>query len=193
MRIIALDLSLTETGWAAHVWHGTGHYGPSQAGVLKPPRSHSSGMRRLDWIRAQVRMMCRHYDPAIVVVEGYSFGSKGQAVYGIAELGGVVRLALHDLRTPFVVVPPASLKKYSTGRGNAKKEEVLVAAVKRLGYHGHNNNIADAMWLRQMAADHYQAEGAVPMPKAQRAALEAVEWPTISTVESAAMAAGGEG
>lgn len=186
MRIIALDLSLTETGWAVHL---DGR--PVQAGVMKPPRLNSSGTRRLAWFRDQVHAMSQHFDPVLVAVEGYSFGSKGQAVYGIAELGGVVRLALHDLQVPIVVVPPASLKKYATGRGNAKKEEVLVAAVKRLGYHGANNNIADAMWLRQMAADHYGVPDAVQMPKAQRAALEAVEWPQITPEMTAAVAAGG--
>jgi Holliday junction resolvasome RuvABC endonuclease subunit len=195
MRIIALDLSLTETGWASHVWLGTGIYGPSRAGVMKPPRSDGSGMRRLSWFRGQVRQMCRHYDPAVVVIEGYAYGmARGASQqHSLGELGGVVRLALHDLRIPYVDVAPASLKKYAVGKGNAKKEEVLVAAVKRLGYHGSNHNVADAMWLRQMAADHYGAEGAVPMPKAQRAALEAGEWPAITANEAAAVAAGGVG
>lgn len=188
MRIIALDLSLTETGWAVYL-----RYGLNQAGVMKPPRSDNSGTRRLNWFRDQIIDAGRYYRPDLAVLEGYAYGmARGASQqHSLGELGGVVRLALHDLRIPFVDVAPASLKKYATGRGNAKKEEVLVAAVKRLGYHGSNHNVADAMWLRQMAADHYETPGAVQMPKAQRAALEAVEWPQITADETAAVAAGG--
>lgn len=188
MRIIALDLSLTETGWAAEDRFGTGH-----AGIMKPPRSDNSGTRRLAWFRDQVHAMCRHFDPAIVVLEGYAYGiARGKSQqHSLGELGGVVRLALHDLQVPVVVVTPTCLKRYATGRGNAKKEDMLAAAIRRLGYMGSNHNVADAMWLRQMAADHYEAPGAVQMPKAQRAALEAVEWPAITPEMTAAMAAGG--
>lgn len=168
MRILALDLSLTETGWAA----------TPQAGVLKPPRSDGSGTRRLAWFRHQIVQACNFYRPDVAVLEGYAFARPNQA-HQLGELGGVVRLALHDLGIPYVDIAPASLKKYAVGKGNAKKEEVLAAAIRRLDYEGANHNVADALWLRQMAADHYGAPGAVQMPKAQRAALEAVEWPEV--------------
>lgn len=172
MRILALDLSLTETGWVAK----------PQTGVLRPPRSHGSGTRRLAWFRDQVIEACRFYRPDLAVIEGYAYGmARGASQsHSLGELGGVVRLVLHDLHIPVAVVAPATLKKYATGRGNARKEEVLVAAVKRLGYQEANHNVADALWLRQMAADHYGMPGAVQMPKAQRAALEVVEWPQIT-------------
>lgn len=111
----------------------------------------------------------------LVVLEGYSFGSRGRAVFDIGELGGVVRLALYRRGIPYVDVPPAALKKYATGRGNAPKEEVLAAAIRRLGYTGHDHNESDAMWLYAMAQDRYLGYSRVP--STHRAALDAVAWP----------------
>ena len=164
--IMAFDLSLTRTGWAS-----------AQAfGVLMPPGSHARGVRRLAWIRDQVLSLLRDDPGSLVVLEGYSFASRGRAVISIGELGGVVRLAMHDEGFVVVDVPPSSLKKFSTGTGNAPKEAVLAAAIRRLGYGGHDHNEADALWLRQMAVDHYLGSD-VTMPQAHRAALAGVEWP----------------
>lgn len=168
MKIVAFDLSLTGTGYATGGDHG----------VLRPPKAAGKGMERLYFIVNEVRRLAE--DASIAVIEGYSYGSQGRAVVSMGELGGVVRLALWAQGVPVVEVAPGTLKKYATGSGNAKKPDMLMAAVKRLGVEETDDNIIDALWLRQMALDHYGLPDAVQMPKANRESLEVVEWPALN-------------
>ena len=167
MNILALDLALTTTGYAF----------PSGPGTFSPPTKADRGMARLAWIRDEVMTLAEGAD--LVVLEGYSFASRGRQ-HATGELGGVVRLALWERAVPVVEVPPSSLKKYATGRGNAPKDQVLAAAIRRLGFKGHDHNEADALWLRTMARDHYGLPGTPEMPKKHREALAGVEWPDLS-------------
>jgi crossover junction endodeoxyribonuclease RuvC len=169
VNVLAVDPSL----------NAMGHAGRGSRGVWIPPKSHASGVRRLLWLRDCVLTMAIEGRADVVVIEGYSFASRGRAVVSLGELGGVLRTALHEHGIPYVEVPPSALKKYATGKGNAGKELVLVEAVKRLGYEGSSTDEADAMWLRQMGMDHYGHPDAVVVPKSNRDALEKVEWPAI--------------
>lgn len=164
IRILALDLSLTATGWA---WRDD--TGKKLAGTLKPKKM--AGPERLAWVRDKVLDLLDESGATLVVIEGYSFGSKGRAVFNVGELGGVIRCALHDAGVEFVEVAPSTLKKYATGRGNAPKDEVLVAAVRRLGYGGADNNEADALWLLCAVSDALGGP-LVEMPKVNRSALD---------------------
>lgn len=166
-RVVGLDLSLTSPGVALMDGH---------AETWKP---RSTGVERLaafrEWVIDEI---VNKTDAQLVVIEGYSFGSRNGGER-IGEAGGVVRLALRDMRVPFVEVAPASLKRYATGKGNASKDEVLIAAVKRSDIAFTDNNQADAFWLRQMGLAHYEPSAAVSMPKAHLSALEAVSWPSL--------------
>lgn len=167
MKIISLDLSLARTGYAL----------PSRVGLLVPPKAADRGVRRLAWFRLQVRSLVMETHADLVAIEGYSFGTPAGSSHShaLGELGGVVRLELHDLKVPFVEIAPSSLKKYACGKGNAKKMDVLAAAIRRLGYAGSDDNEADALWLRHMALDHYGL-GIVELPQVHREALEKVIW-----------------
>ena len=164
-RVLGLDLSLTATGYA---------YNEEVAGVIKVK---STGMRRLAEIREAVLELAHEAD--IVVIEGYGFASQKAVVQG--ELGGVIRLALYDRRIPYVEVAPAALKKFATGRGNADKDAMIAAAIRRFGYEGDNNNGADAWLLRYMGLVAYSAGG--PETEYQREALGKVSWPKLDIVE----------
>lgn len=170
MQILALDLSLARTGYAA----------PADSGILVPPKRSDRGTTRLAWFRSAIGELASRTGADLVILEGYSFGqARGSSHHhALGELGGVVRLALHDRGLPYVEIAPATLKKYSTGRGNAPKNEVLAAAIRRLGYAGADDNEADALWLRAMALDHYGL--ATPtMPQLHRDALAKVGWPDL--------------
>ena len=118
----------------------------------------------------------------LVVLEGYSFGSKGRALFDIAELGGIIRMTLLDHEYPYVEVPPSSLKKFATGKGNAPKDLMLVEAVKRLGYTGSDHNEADALFLWHLAANAYGLPGAVTVPKSHMETKARPAWPQIAKV-----------
>lgn len=160
-QILALDLSLTATGWA----HTDG-----ASGVLVPPDRVGKGIDRVRWIRANVRAM-----PAdLVVIEGYAFGANNKA-HQLGELGGVIRVTFRDLGVPYADVQPAALKLFATGKGNAPKLDVFSAAIRQLNYTGTSTDEADALWLLAMARAHYWG---VELTEKKRAAVAKVQWPT---------------
>lgn len=187
IRILALDLSLTRTGYA--LADGT-------HGVLLPPYGPSAPIARLGWIRDSVKRLVILSRPDIVCIEGYSYGSQQEGAFTRAfatgELGGVVRLQLFDLKVSWVDVSPSSLKLFATGFGLAKKDAMIVAAVRELGYTGHDSNEADALWLRQMALAKYEPappptfqleneprKGSKSLASQRKKALLGVEWPEV--------------
>ncbi len=166
MNILGLDLSLTATGIA------------EPDGCPQTFKSAHRGVDRLVDIRNAVISWARTCRVDLVALEGYSFASKGSGIYQIAELGGVVRVALHEHDIPLVVIPPACVKKYATGSGLANKLQVALAAQKRLKVEVADDNAADAAWLRAMAMDAY---GAAPpaVPASHRSTLAKITWPTV--------------
>ena len=164
-NVVGLDLSLTATGIAA----------AGVADVLRP--KGLTGPERLAWLCDRVDAIVKLHNAALVVVEGYAYGRQNTA-HQLGELGGVIRLALWEAGIPYVDVPPSTLKKYATGRGNAGKEEVLAAAIRRLGYQGHDNNEADALWLRALGCAAYGAPLA-DLPKLHASVVDGLDWPEI--------------
>lgn len=165
-KIVAFDLSLTCTGWC----DGAG------VGTLVPPKGYDRGPARLDWIRAQV---IEKADAAqLVVIEGYSFASEASHAHSLGELGGVVKWNLFGRQIPTVIIPPANLKQFATGKGNAKKQEMFAAAIRQLGYVGSSFDEADARWLWTMAQAHYAFDA--NLTEVQRKAMSKVEWPTLT-------------
>lgn len=159
-RILGVDPSLTALGLAL------------PDGTTTTLRTKLTGCDRLVWLRDVVMGITKVHRVNIVAIEGYSMGSPGRGTHAhaIGELGGVLRVALHEHGVPVVEVPPATLKCFATGRGNAPKNEVLVAAVNRLGYDGHDDNAADALWLRALLLDAL-GHPVVTLPQTHRRAL----------------------
>lgn len=92
--------------------------------------------------------------PKIIVIEGFSYGSKGRGVFDIAYLGWRIREELEAYRVeddvPWLEVSPSQLKQFATGKGNANKEIVLQQVYKRWGVELSDNNQADAYVLAQI-------------------------------------------
>ncbi|MDQ2782217.1 MAG: hypothetical protein M3Y26_06735 [Actinomycetota bacterium] len=166
MNVVGLDLSLTATGLA-------------RANGTFTLKTTKRGMDRLNWFRYYLAAEAQGAD--LVAIEGYAFGRPNQACH-LGELGGVVRLELWRADIPYVDIPPATVKKYATGKGNASKGMVLEAASKRSGLDfAGDDNRADAWWLRALALDHY-GEPVVSMPTVNRSALASVTWPELAEV-----------
>ena len=73
------------------------------------------------------------FDRGLVMLESYAFGARGDAVTKIAENGGVLKHEMLNYGIPFETVPPTTIKKYATGKGNAKKLDMYDAFVERTG------------------------------------------------------------
>lgn len=172
MKIIALDLSLSSTGFARN-------YGEVRVGVLTPPKGHDRGVQRLDWIRGRVRELAQGAN--LAVIEGYSYGQQrgSSLMHAMGELGGVVRLALYWLEVPFVEIAPSTLKIIATGSGRGDKNAMLAAAIRRLDYAGSNDNEADALWLLEAARQHYGCS-TIELPQSHLRGLASISWPRIN-------------
>lgn len=139
--VSAFDISLNHTGYCVDDGEGNRKYG-----VIEPKKLE--GMARLEYVRNEVLRLVPDDDYQLVIMEGLSFGSRGQAVHEIAGLSYMIRMALYEDDTPYVIPPPKSLVKFITGKGNGKKEHMLKALLKKpFELDIDDNNIADAIGL----------------------------------------------
>ncbi|WP_345155443.1 hypothetical protein [Micromonospora maritima] len=168
-RVLGLDLSLTCTGLAGADWTDT----------IKPP-AKMRGTARMMFIRTTLLdRFLNGYD--VVAVEGPSYGSQaGQAGHHErAGLWWVIRCVLDARGHQVAVIPPASVKRYATGKGNADKAAMMLAVARRFPWFDGGEDEADALWLAAMAADHL-GHPMCDMPAANRKALDAVQWPELT-------------
>lgn len=144
---LGLDLSLTHTGWCLLGSDGTCHVGSIIPKGL-------TGMERIEYIVVVLdAILADTWNITRVNIEGYSFGSKGSAVFDVAELGGIVRWHLRKCGYTYHVVSPSTLKKAATGKGNADKGAMLAAAIRKRAYEGSDHNEADAIHLAHFRED----------------------------------------
>lgn len=85
-----------------------------------------------------------------VFIEGYSMGSKGQALTGLAELGGLLRWHLDGLTENIHEVAPTTLKKFATGSGKGSKSVIGAHLAKRYGLLFASDDAYDAWGLFAM-------------------------------------------
>ena len=144
---IGVDISLTGTGVCK--LEANGRLVTSKCITTKAHKSFTQWFDRVDDITKQVMLYVD--EGSIVFVEGYAFGATGQ-VFNIAELSGYIKYQLYRGNcTAVIQVPPTSLKKFITGKGNAKKELILKEVYKTYGVDFEDNNEADAYALARMA------------------------------------------
>lgn len=132
-------------------------------------KSDKHGVRRLSniqwWMESKFDFLdqqrCRITD---IAMEGTVLASHSALKLG--ELAGMVKLSIWNyfdgnlnsvipfddhIRTP-LQVPPMTLKKYATGKGNAKKQEMLMQIYKRWNIEFNDDNAADSYALARLAA-----------------------------------------
>lgn len=162
---IGLDLSLTSTGIAV---------GAIQIAYASKMR----GVARLADIGEYVVEIADHEDNPVVIVEGYSFGSRNSQAHSLGELGGVVRYLLWRSDIPFVEVPPTCRAKFATGKGNASKSAVVSAVSARTGIVWDGKGAEDRCdaWLLQEAALARLGAARFEWPKAHLDALDKIDW-----------------
>ncbi len=65
-----------------------------------------------------------------IYIEGYSFGSKGQGLFQIAENCGILKFRFLQKNINYNIVVPSVVKKGATGKGNADKDMMYEAFLK---------------------------------------------------------------
>lgn len=170
MRVVGFDLSLTATGVA------------DEGGECLIESGEGDLGERLSRISDEFDGALSCTDLAMVedLPRNARFGGVALGMVHACFRLAVVRSEFVLMPTPLplrvMYVPPATLKLYATGKGNAGKPEMLTEAVRRLGYEGHDDNEADAMWLRALGLDVI-GEPPVAMPAKNRTALDKLTIP----------------
>lgn len=160
MNICGIDPSLTATGFCGI--DGTTTTIKGDAG---------EGDNRLAQIYKAVSLGSMFADYAIV--EDLPTHGMGAGKTGMAQ--GAVRLALMP-EVPYVLIPPATVKKLATGKGNATKADMRMALYQRAGIDNKDDNQVDAFWLRQIGLIHFGCPDALELPKSHTDALAKVKW-----------------
>ena len=108
---------------------------------------------RLLYIRNKIENLLNIESTESVYIEGLSFASKGQSVMEIAALHYFIRIFLYENKLNYKIIPPTSLKKFVTGKGQAKKNLMLLKVFKKWGVEFQDDNICDAYSLSRMALE----------------------------------------
>ncbi|MCM1943187.1 Holliday junction endonuclease [Streptomyces sp. G3] len=166
-RILGLDLSITATGFALP---------DGSTGTFKGPWKG-------DWRLVAIKTAVAGHADAIdlAVIEDLPTHAKAAGITGMVH--GAVRAVLLEAGVPYALVTPATLKAYATGKGNADKTAMAIAALKRAGREFGDDNQCDAWWLRAAGLDQYGA-AEITVPQAQRDRLAKVAWPELAEVAS---------
>jgi len=127
------------------------------------------GMPRLKAFADKLYELLDEYEPDFCIIEGYGFANKHTLVT-LVEVGTVMKYTLHLYRVPILDVPPTSLKKFVSGKGNVKKDVMMLEAYKRWQFEGTDNEV-DAFCLAQFGMGLL---GLVKVPKTNESALS--EW-----------------
>lgn len=157
--VLALDLSLAATGIA----------GPD--GRLWTCKPASKGDHRLLEIVNKVNGTAIAISPSFVVIEDLPTGLRNAAAGSLGMLHGAVRYALLLSGYSYLTVPPATLKTYATGRGNAQKPDLRMELYKRTGADVADDNQVDAAWLRLLGLD-LAGQPELALPQTHRRALD---------------------
>lgn len=140
MRYVGIDPS-TKTGFVALDEAGN----VLQAKELTGTGSHDP--QRMASLIGEVIQFVQVGD--VICIEGFGFASQ-QAI----QLGGIgwgIRIALFRRGSRYIEVSPSAVKKYATGKGNTKKDEMVLPIFKRWGFEHKSDNVRDAFVLAQIA------------------------------------------
>lgn len=199
-HIVGLDPSMT--GFGVAVVRPGAEFTPLLQSVSSAPVRVADGedpfVAQLNRLRSLVsrarRIALTGYqegDALVVLMEGPAYGSMQQKQQHQDTRAGLRWLTAHTFETKarpqvdgtpgaFIIVPPTSLKRYVTKKGNSNKLAMMAAAVGRafpeINFHDDDNQV-DAYGMAAMAC---RALGYPVEPSPQRVdpgALVGVNWP----------------
>lgn len=177
MRFVGIDPSLTGTGIAVVGADRKGRAKLLYSDRIEPPGA-MRGVTRLMYLRQSLMDRLDKINAHSVCVEGYSFSSKFSRAHSLGEWGGVLRVTLaQDYRLPTFCLPPQSLKKFATGKGNTQgKAPMAVALNERLGATlSLGEDEVDAVWLALSLFDYHRYAGGEDLPQYAVEALEKLD------------------
>ncbi|GAA4176399.1 hypothetical protein [Gryllotalpicola koreensis] len=173
---LGIDLSLTGTGVTSIGTDGI------KSELIKSSGKRGDSLADRDWrLRVLMNRILLHADmlstESVVVIEQPAYSQTAGSHH---DRSGLWWLIVHELISAdyrVVEVSPSSLKKYATGKGNAAKDAVLAAVVKRYPHADvTDNNVADSLVLAAMGARHLEHPIEESLPVSHGEALTKVRW-----------------
>lgn len=174
MKIVGIDQSLTNTGLAT-VQDGAFTF----TGRISTDKMKVKGHKRIDVILDKTMETIGSAGPADVLVglEGPAMSAKGSAVVQIFGLYAVLTRELYRAGLTYFVATPQHVKQYATGKGNANKDEVLAAVIRRHpDIDFASNDIADAMMIAAIGARRVGAPVEATIPARCLEVLAKINW-----------------
>jgi len=174
-RVVGIDLSMTSTGLAV-IANDTieTHTVKSKpdAGTLR------SFLARSKTIAEGIDRAVNLTPSDLLVIEGMAFGAKSSSLDKIhAHWWLVVDFLCDYVDQEPVVITSGQRCKYATGKGNANKDIVLAAVLKRYPTaDAAGNDEADAVIFAAMGARHLGFPVEESLPLVNLEAMEAVRW-----------------
>lgn len=108
------------------------------------------------------------FKPDIVAIEGLAFGMKGNVTRDLGGLQFVIVSHLQEVKKqPVKIIAPLTVKKFATGSGRAKKNEMIESLPKyalnnftKLGVKKTTGlaDLADAYWIAKTSVAKYKEE-----------------------------------
>lgn len=95
----------------------------------------------------------------VICIEGFSYGSRGKGVSTQYGLGWIIRAELIYHGYTYHEVAPSAVKKFATGKGNAKKDNMVIPIYKKWGFEHDSDNVRDAYVLAKIAEAIHKREG----------------------------------
>lgn len=145
---VYIGIDQSYSGFAVTSFNDNGYY-------TTVYRSDKIGIDRLSDLREHLIQRLSQNEIIDVAIEGYAFGSQMANMLG--ELGGMVKLTLHDMGFYPMIIPPTTLKKYVTGKGTGiPKSQILLHVYKKWGAEFGDDNAADSYALAHIVSGNHK-------------------------------------
>ena len=172
MSVVGIDPSLTSTAicWGGGLESGLEFHTRT---IFSHPvgRNVVERIARYERLTDEIAATVNAAKPSLIAIEGYAYSARGRAALDLPEFGGILRWRLIQLATVYEVAP-ATLKKFVTGKGNAKKLQLATTLTRRYGVMFDTDDEFDAYALWRLGLT---VSGQLqPENQWQREALETV-------------------
>lgn len=152
MNILAIDPG-RKCGWALF------EDGITESGVMdfSLKRGESQGMVFVRF-NAWLKKMVAHHLPEVIIYEmpHHRGGPATQLLYGMTTR---IQERCDLCNVEYTAIHSATLKKYATGKGNAKKNVMLRSAETHWpGRNIQDDNEADALWMMEYGKEEFGGE-----------------------------------
>jgi crossover junction endodeoxyribonuclease RuvC len=160
---VGIDQSLTNSG--VSVFDESGNLLGTKLISTKPGINPMGEVERYVGIFETFKKFVSSFSPknTCVLMEDFAFSQQNHMA-ALGGLGWYIRICMgKNTDWHFGTCPVGTLKMFASGKGNSKKEEMLLAVYKRWKFEGDDNNVVDSYALGKLCWTAY----AKPLPSSE--------------------------